>query len=146
MRDDNQRQTSLLLASRVPRPYHYVYSTTAYRSHNDRFLDKTPVADIKLNAREAANREARGVSAITLIKTARAQILSAKEHEAKGDLRNALASLIKAETLSKMAMDSVEFAQDTSTKGGVLRKEVTDFVEVSPFTIQLDAHQSDKVL
>jgi hypothetical protein len=96
-------------------------------SHNDRFLDKTPVADIKLNAREAVNREARGASAITLIKIARAQTLSAREHEAKGDLRNALASFIKAATLAKMAMDSTEFAQ----KGGVLRNELTDFVEVS---------------
>ena len=100
-------------------------------SHNDRFLDKTPVADIKLNAREAVNREARGASAITLIKIARAQTLSAREHEAKGDLRNALASFIKAATLAKMAMDSTEFAQETRSKGGVLRNELTDFVEVS---------------
>lgn len=115
-------------------------------SHNDRFLDKTPVADIKLNAREAVNREARGASAITLIKTARAQTLSAKEHEAKGDLRNALASFIKAATLAKMAMDSNEFAQETRTKGGVLRNELTDFVEVGPSIIQPDAPQSNKVI
>ena len=112
-------------------------------SHNDRFLDKTPVADIKLHAREAVNREARGASAITLIKTARAQTLSAKEHEAKGDLRNALASFIKAATLAKMAMDSNEFAQETRTKGGVLRNELTDFVEVSPSIIQPDTPQSN---
>ena len=115
-------------------------------SHNDRFLDKTPVADIKLNAKEAVNREARGASAITLIKTARAQTLSAKEHEAKGDLRSALASFIKAATLAKMAMDSNEFAQETRTKGGVLRNELTDFVEVSPSIIQPDARQSNTVL
>ena len=70
--------------------------------HNDRFLNKTAVADIKLNAREAVNKEAQSASAITLIKLARAQTLSAREHEAKGDLRNALASFIKAETLVKM--------------------------------------------
>jgi len=55
-------------------------------SHNDRFLDKTPVADIKLNAREAVNREARGASAITLIKIARVQTLSAKPKEILGML------------------------------------------------------------
>ena len=115
-------------------------------SHNDRLLDKTPVADIKLNAREAVNREARGASAITLIKTARAQTLSAKEHEAKGDLRNALSSFIKAATLAKMAMDSNEFAQETRTKGGVLRNEFSDFVEVSPSIIPPDAPQSNTCL
>ena len=115
-------------------------------SHNDRFLDQTPVADIKLKAKEAVNREARGASAITLIKTARAQILSAKEHEAKGDLRSALASFIKAATLAKMAMDSTEYVQEARSKGGVLRNELTDFLEVSLSIIQLDAHQSDKVL
>jgi len=100
-------------------------------SHNNRFLDKTPVADIKLKAKEAVNREARGASAITLIKTARAQILSAKEHEANGDLRSALASFIKAATLAKMAMDSTEYVQETRSKGGVLRNELNDFLEVS---------------
>jgi hypothetical protein len=121
------RERSLSLASKSLE--HHLFTTTMVRSasHNDRFLDKTPVADIKLNAREAVNREARGASAITLIKIARAQTLSAREHEAKGDLRNALASFIKAATLAKMAMDSTEFAQ----KGGVLRNELTDFVEVS---------------
>ena len=136
-----------LSASKSPNPTTTSIPHILSASHNDRFLDKTPVADIKLNAREAVNREARGASAITLIKTARAQTLSAKEHEAKGDLRNALASFIKAATLAKMAMDSTEFAQETRTKGGVLRNELTDFVEVSPSTIQADAHQSsNKVL
>ena len=105
--------------------------------HNDRFLNKTAVADIKLNAREAVtNKEA--ASAITLIKLARAQTLSAREHEAKGDLRNALASFIKAETLVNMVMDSTEFTQETRSKGGVLRNELTDFVEVGE-------HQSESI-
>lgn len=113
-------------------------------SHNDRFFDKTPVADIKLKAKEAVNKEARGASAISLIKTARAQILSAKDYEANGDLRSALSSFIKAATLAKMAMDSTEYVQEQRTKGGVLRNELTDFLEVS-LSIT-DAHQSDKVL
>ena len=106
--------------------------------YNDRFLNKTAVADIKLNAREAVNKEAQSASAITLIKLARAQTLSVREHEAKGDLRNALASFIKAETLVKMVMDSVEFTQETRSKGGVLWNELTDFVEVGE-------HQSESI-
>ena len=100
-------------------------------SHNNRVLDKTPVADIKLKAKEAVKREAKGASAITLIKTARAQIFSAKEHEANGDLGGALASFIKAATLAKMTMDSTEYVQEAKSKGGVLRKELHDFLEVS---------------
>ena len=75
-----------------------------------------------------------------LIKTARAQIISAKEHEGKkkGDLRNALALFIKAATLAKMAIDSNEFAEETRTKNGFLRNELTEFVEVSPSIIQPD--------
>ena len=77
-----------------------------------------------------------------LIKTARAQILSAKEHASegkkKGDLRNALALFIKAATLAKMAIDSNEFAEETRTKNGFLRNELTEFVEVSPSIIQPD--------
>jgi ubiquitin carboxyl-terminal hydrolase 8 len=114
-------------------------------SHNDRFPDKIPVADIKSKAKEAVNREARGVSPITLIKTARAQILSAKEHEANGDLRSALASFIKAATLAKMAMDSNEY-QEIRSRGGILRNELNDFLEVSLPTIQADGHQSQNPL
>ena len=127
--------------------YHHLSLTFVIfsASHSDRFPDKIPVADIKSKAKEAVNREARGVSAITLIKTARAQIVSAKEHEANGDLRSALASFIKAATLAKMAMDSNEY-QEIKSRGGILRNELNDFLEVSLPTIQVDAHQSHNPL
>ena len=81
-------------------------------------------------------KEARGVSAITLIKTARSQILSAREHEVKGDLRTALGNYIKAATLTKMAMDSPEYSQENRVKaGGVIRKELNDFLEVCSLSL-----------
>jgi ubiquitin carboxyl-terminal hydrolase 8 len=57
-----------------------------------------------------------------------------------------LASFIKAATLAKMAMDSTEYVQETRSKGGVLRNELTDFLEVSLSIIQHDVNQSDQVL
>ncbi|KAF8902399.1 hypothetical protein CPB84DRAFT_1746670 [Gymnopilus junonius] len=87
------------------------------------------IPEIKQKAREGVNKEARGVSAITLIKTARTQILYAKECEARGDLRSALGSYIKAASLAKMTMDSPEYVQEGKGKGGVVRKELNDLLE-----------------
>lgn len=42
-----------------------------------------------------------------------------------------MASFIKAATLAKMAMDSNEYLQESRSKGGVLRNELFDFLEVS---------------
>lgn len=97
-----------------------------------RFYDGLSVADLKQKAKESVMKEARGVSAITLIKSARSQIHSAREHEAKGDLRTALGNYIKAALLTKMTMDSQEYAQENRAKGGgVIRKELNDLLEVS---------------
>jgi ubiquitin carboxyl-terminal hydrolase 8 len=96
----------------------------------NRISNDLSVAEIKTKAKENVTKEARGVSAITLIKTARTQILSAKDHEVKGDLRGAFASYIKAATLAKMTMDSPEYLLEAKGKGGVIRKELNDFLEV----------------
>lgn len=78
------------------------------------------------------NKEARGVSAISLIRAARNQIILAREYEAKGDLKGALGTYIKAATLTKMAMDSPEYSQDRGKgAGGVIRKELNDLLVVS---------------
>ncbi|KAF8202403.1 ubiquitin carboxyl-terminal hydrolase 4 [Pholiota molesta] len=95
----------------------------------NRISNDLSVAEIKTKAKENVTKEARGVSAITLIKTARTQILSAKDHEVKGDLRGAFASYIKAATLAKMTMDSPEYLLEAKGKGGVIRKELNDFLE-----------------
>jgi ubiquitin carboxyl-terminal hydrolase 8 len=95
------------------------------------------VAEIKAKAKEGVNKEARGVSAIALIKSARDQILVAKGHEANGDLRSAFGSYIRAATLAKMTMDSPEYLQEAKGKGGVIRKEMNDFLEVRIFPSSL---------
>jgi ubiquitin carboxyl-terminal hydrolase 8 len=81
--------------------------------------------------KDSVIKEAKGVGAISLIRTARTQILTARDYEAKGDLRSALATYIRAATLTKMAMDSQEYSQENRGKGGVIRKELNDFLEVS---------------
>jgi len=93
--------------------------------------DGLSVADVKQKAIDSVNKEARGISALALIRTARTQILSAKEHEVKGDLRGALGTYIKAAKLTKMAMDSPEYMQEKGA--GVIRKELNDLLQVSLF-------------
>ncbi|KAF8972765.1 hypothetical protein BDZ97DRAFT_1649812 [Flammula alnicola] len=116
--------------SSLPQNVHQKSSTaSAAQNGPSRYYSDMSVAEIKTKAKEGVNKEARGVSAITLIKTARTQILSAKEHEAKGDLRSAFGSYIKAATLAKMTMDSPEYVQESKGKGGVIRKELNDFLE-----------------
>lgn len=83
-----------------------------------------------MKAKEDISKEARGFGAITLIKTAQTQMLSAKEQEGKGNLRAAFASYIKAATLTKMAMESPEYVQEAKDKGTVIRMELDDFLKV----------------
>ena len=98
------------------------------------------VLDIRQRAKDSVIKEAKGINAISLIRTARTQVLTARDYEAKGDLRSALATYIKAATLTKMAMDSQEYSQENRLggKGGVIRKVLNDFLEVSspPSTFQ----------
>jgi len=101
-------------------------NNTAPRSY-----DGLSVVDIRQRAKDSVIKEAKGINAVTLIRTARTQVLTARDYEAKGDLRSALATYIKAATLTKMAMDSQEYSQESRGKGGVIRKELNDFLEVS---------------
>lgn len=80
-------------------------------------------------AKEAVRKEARGASALTLIKTARSQLVTAKDYESQGDLKGALSAFTKAASLAQMTMDTAEFASESKGKGGVLRKEFTEFIE-----------------
>ncbi|KAF8997920.1 hypothetical protein BDQ17DRAFT_1362846 [Cyathus striatus] len=64
-----------------------------------------------------------------MIRSAQTMLVQAKDSESKGDLRAALASYIKTASLVKMTMDSTEFSQERKGKGGVLRKEVSDFLD-----------------
>lgn len=106
--------------------------TSALQNGVTRFHEDMLVSEVKAKARDAVQKEARGASAISLIRIARAQLLSAKDFESKGDLKSALGSFIKAASLTKMTMDSSEFAQERAGKGGVLRQELNHFLEVCP--------------
>ena len=88
------------------------------------------ISEIKTMAKEAVRKEARGVSALTLIKTARYQLVTAKDYESQGNLKGALSAITKAASLAQMTMDTAEFAYEVKGKGGVLRKEFTEFLEV----------------
>lgn len=103
----------------------------AAQNGSNRHYGDMSVAEIKAKAREGVNKETRGVSAIALIRAAGTQIHNAKGHEANGDLRSALGSYIKAATLAKLTMDSPEYLQESKGKGGVIRKELNEFLEVS---------------
>lgn len=72
-------------------------------------------------------KEGRGASVMSLIKTARSQLLNAKEQETRGDLKAALSSYVKTAGLMKMVFDATEFKQDTK---GLIRKEWDGFIKV----------------
>ncbi|RDB15347.1 Ubiquitin carboxyl-terminal hydrolase 8 [Hypsizygus marmoreus] len=80
--------------------------------------------DIKESARQSVHREARGVSPLTLIRTALRQFDTGKVHESNGELKNAFAAYIKAATLAKMVTDIPEKERDA-----VVRREINDFFE-----------------
>ncbi|EAU90391.2 ubiquitin carboxyl-terminal hydrolase 4 [Coprinopsis cinerea okayama7 len=85
--------------------------SSANSSNGPKSQDAMSVSEIKAKAKEAVQKEGRRASAMSLIKTARAQLQNAKDFEVKGDLKSALASFIKTASLMKMAMDSPEFSQ-----------------------------------
>jgi TPR repeat protein len=89
------------------------------------------VNEIKQKAREAVRKEARGASALTLLKTAKTQMLTARDFESQGDLKEALSAFTKVASLLQMTMDTAEFASESRGKGGVLKKEFAEFYEAS---------------
>ncbi|KAK2464014.1 hypothetical protein APHAL10511_003958 [Amanita phalloides] len=86
------------------------------------------VAEIKAKAKESVSKDARGVSALSLIKTARTLLIAAKDHEKRSDLRSALSAYIKAASLATMTIESSEYTLERG-KNGVVRKEMQEFIE-----------------
>ena len=98
------------------------------------FNDDMTAAEIKIKAQATVQKEARGASAMSLIRAARAQSLLAKKYEMNGNLKIALDAFTKAASLAKMTMESAEFAAESaSSRTGLLRKEFTDFWVVSAY-------------
>ncbi|KAI0339681.1 cysteine proteinase [Trametopsis cervina] len=85
------------------------------------------VAEIKAAAREQAQKAARGASAITLLRTARDQIHTARAKEGESDLRGALSALTKAVSLAQLYMDTTEMKQEISGKKGSFMRDLLDF-------------------
>lgn len=131
--------SSKLLPVQTARNYAHLTGPSETQNGFARPTDDS-VAEIKTKAREAVLKEARGASALTLIKTARSQFTAGKDYETQGDLKGALSSFTKAASLAKMTMDSTEFISETRNgKGGVLRKEFMDFFDVSlPSDVQFE--------
>jgi ubiquitin carboxyl-terminal hydrolase 8 len=92
--------------------------------------------EIKEKAKDFVRKEARGATALTLIKTARSQVVNARTSEDKGDYRGALDAVTKAATLAQMFMGSSEFTEEKQPgKHGVLYKEFHDFISVRNFLL-----------
>lgn len=88
------------------------------------------MAEIKDTAKEQVLK-VRGASAISLLKSARAQCRIAEECELEGNTKGALSALTKAASLVQMFMDSAEFKQETQPgRRGVLMKDFFDFQQV----------------
>ena len=88
--------------------------------------------EIKERAIQQAQRASRGVSAISLIRSAKGQISLAQSCENDGDFKGALSAFTKAASLTQVFMDTEEFkAENVPGKRGVLWKELADFQQVS---------------
>ncbi|KAJ7580153.1 ubiquitin carboxyl-terminal hydrolase 4 [Mycena floridula] len=114
-------------------------SITATQNGFARSQDDMSVGEIKSRAREAVKKEARGASALTLIRTARSQVASGKDYETQGDLKGALGAFAKAASLAQMAMNTSEFQAEAKGKVGVLRKEFSDFIDGADLTGRITA-------
>lgn len=88
------------------------------------------IAEIKAAAIEQAQKAARGASPLTLLRSARLQIQTARAKEGEGELRDALIALTKAALLTQMFMNSNEFKQEMTGKKGVLTRDMLDFQQV----------------
>lgn len=93
-------------------------------------------SEIKEKAKDDARKAARGASAISLLRTARTQSLSAQECEMAGDLTGALNAYITAVTLAHMLTETAEYrAESLPGKKGVLFREFMEFSQVSRFAL-----------
>ena len=90
------------------------------------------VAEIKERAIQQARRGSRGLSALSLIRSAKGQISLARSCESAGDFKGALNAFTKAACLTQAFMDTADFkAENILGKRGVLWKEFTEFQHVS---------------
>jgi ubiquitin carboxyl-terminal hydrolase 8 len=89
------------------------------------------VAEIKEQAIQQVQRASRGSSAISLIRSAKVQIILAQSCERAGDLKGAFSAFTKAEYLTQACTDTADFTAESVTKRSVLWREFTEFQHVS---------------
>ena len=92
--------------------------------------DDLTVAEIKEKAKNAIYN-VRGASAISLLRTARDQVVQGLTFEKEGDQRGALLSLLVSAQLTQLVMSHQEFKQEREGKKGVIWKEFSEFQDVS---------------
>ncbi|KAL1747878.1 ubiquitin carboxyl-terminal hydrolase 4 [Schizophyllum fasciatum] len=79
-----------------------------------------PVSEIKKHAQDAVIKETRGASAISLLRSARTQTQKGKDHEARGELKEALSAYAKATALALRTIEHKDLLEEKKDKGGVL--------------------------
>lgn len=88
------------------------------------------INEIKKIAQDAVIKETRGASGISLLRSARTQTQKGKDHEARGELKEALSAYAKAVALALRTLDHKDLLEEKKDKGGVLMMEVKSYIEV----------------
>ncbi|TRM57899.1 hypothetical protein BD626DRAFT_513251 [Schizophyllum amplum] len=91
--------------------------------------EEDSINEIKKSAQDAVTKETRGASGISLLRSARTQTVKGKEHEAKGELKEALSAYAKAAALAFRTLDHKDLLEEKKDKGGVFMKEVKQYIE-----------------
>jgi ubiquitin carboxyl-terminal hydrolase 8 len=86
------------------------------------------ISELKERTKDQVAHHARGVSALSLVNTARKQSEHSRTLEQEGDLKGAYKAVLSAAVLTKLVLDSPEFKKEE--KKGVLWKTYKDFYEV----------------
>ena len=96
------------------------------------------VAEIKEKAKEDVRNAAKGISPLSLIRSARSQSQRGRIYENEGDLKAALGAFLRAGILTHMFINSAEVIAETKPgRHGVLYKEFIDFEKVDLYLARL---------
>lgn len=90
------------------------------------------VAEIKEKVHTNVSKVVRGASALSILHSARDQVVHGKTREDQGDISGALHCLLTAAQLSKRVYEHAEFRQEKDGKKGAVWREMTEFQKVFP--------------
>lgn len=104
---------------------------TASAMQNGSTPHRDIIAEIKEAAKDTVLRASRGVSATSLLASARNQIRQAQASEAEGDLKSAFGGYTKAASLVSMFLETGEFKLESQgAKKGSLYRDFSEFQQV----------------